>query len=159
MRTLERKPAPNWKRLRVAIGNSKRGKESTSGYAYYDGYNHGGVRGDRWAVFLGLPHEFLTERRVARLMYHELMHTYGYNHKQYRDPTFDELETAGFGAKAVAVNAVQPSPKIDRVKIRYLSMLRRQKQWAAKYHRARNALQKVDREIRSYKKKYADRVA
>jgi hypothetical protein len=84
MKKLEGRPAPHWKGLRVAIGSRQR----YSGRAYLHG---GGYGWSDWDVYLSLPPE-ATERRTASLVYHELMHTYGYRHRQYNDIPAAELE-------------------------------------------------------------------
>jgi len=84
MTKLERRKAPNWKNLRIKIGN--RSKGGYRGWAYYYGKGPGG-----WDVHLSLPGD-ATERGFGWLVYHELMHTYGYRHNEYGNIPDRELE-------------------------------------------------------------------
>lgn len=85
MKKLERRPAPNWPRLRIAIGNRSR---AYSGRAYFHGNGRGW--GSDWDVYLSLPPD-ADERGTGSLVYHELMHTYGYRHGAYNDIPDAEL--------------------------------------------------------------------
>lgn len=87
MRKLERRPAPNWKRLRVKIRSRAWGH---SGWAYYEG--KGRAHGKDWDVLLSLSRQGCTIRQLALLTYHELMHTYGYRHRQFNDIPEQELQ-------------------------------------------------------------------
>jgi hypothetical protein len=89
MKKLEGKPAPKWNGLRIEIAKSRRGINDVSGFAFYHGR---GAGYKPWDVFLGVPHNSATEHQVAHLVYHELMHTYGYKHHQYNDIPKSELE-------------------------------------------------------------------
>lgn len=157
MTKLEGKPAPNWKRLRIAVGKSKRGPGSHSGYAYYGGANVGG--NDNWAVFLGLPHKYCREHELGYIAYHELMHTYRYGHGQYNDIPERELEML-FPDNDILKHKQPPTPveKPDKVRQRYDRMLARRKTWQTKLTRAENALSKVEREIAVYERRHGDRL-
>ncbi len=169
MRKLERRPAPRWKNLSVHVRGRDGG--NVSGRAFYNGCGY--VNG--WDVVLTIPRRvckgsgFWTEhkgrvnnfraRRFAWLVYHELMHTYGYNHKQYTDirdcdlakliPDDYVIPTAEEKAKPKAT----PPPKWAT---RYASVKKRQKKWAAKQKRAENALKKLATQARYYERTYPD---
>ena len=162
----EGKPAPNWRNLRVQIEGRDGGYHS--GRAYYGGH------GIDWDVFLTLPRPTLkgtnwhTERRkgeatnyrvrkLASLIYHELMHTYGYKHSQYNDIRAEDLERLFPDNYLVPV----PEPKPERVKQaahidKYARLVARRKAWESKARRAENALKKINKSIRYYERTYDD---
>ncbi len=150
---------PFWKRCKIAIGNSKRGKYSVSGYAFYHGRGY-----KPWDVFLGLPHEKCTVRTFADLVYHELMHSYGYKHTQYRDLTKAELNEM-LGEEwcdqliPLAATVAKPKPEVSVVEKRYAALLKRQQQWDAKLRRATTAKKKVDREVKVYARRHPQLLA
>lgn len=154
----ENRKAPRWSGLEIVVGNSKRSKYSTSGYAYYNGqgrlyHTEGAKHGID--VFLGLPHEACRERTLARLVYHELMHTYGYNHSQFNDPCGDELE--GWFPENNQIPVKQPVVKKaaqPKWQARYERAIASEKRWLSKQKRATNALKKVRAKIKYYERNY-----
>lgn len=165
MRTLEKRKAPNWKNLRVKIN----GREEK----YHSGRAYIGGRGGEWDVFLTLPRPvkngtawhsedkkgqpmFYGTHSLASLVYHELMHTYGYKHSQYNDISEKELNK-------LFPEVIDLPPAIDKVKAaalpkwqaKYDSALKRRKVWQAKAKRAANALKKVEKQIAYYERTYA----
>lgn len=162
----EGKPAPNWRGLRVKIEGRDGGYHS--GRAYYHG------RGCDWDVFLTLPRPVLrgtnwhTEHRkgkvqtyrvraLASLVYHELMHTYGYRHSQYNDIRAEDLERL-FPDNYVLPT---PAPKPEPVKVaawiqKRDRLLARRKAWESKAKRAENALKKINKSLRYYERTYGD---
>ena len=88
MRKLERRSAPNWAGLRIAIRGKSHG---WSGRAYHNGVSHWTTKySERWGVFFSI-NERMTTFEFAVAVYHELMHTYGYNHSQYNDISHKEV--------------------------------------------------------------------
>jgi len=167
MKKLEGRAAPNWKGLRVII----EGREDNyhSGRAYFHG--HGGD----WDVFLTLPRptkkgtlwhnkerkgqpNYYGVHTLASLVYHELMHTYGYRHSEYNDITEPELnklfpETYDIPA--------QPEPKarlaaLPKWQTKYNRLLARRKTWESKQRRAKVALKKLETQIKYYERTYID---
>jgi hypothetical protein len=71
---------PKWKQLRVVVRNG-----SNSGYAFYPrwiGNNHKG-----WDMFLSVGSSNIEG--ICQLFAHELMHNYGYKHRQFRTDPLD----------------------------------------------------------------------
>jgi hypothetical protein len=162
---LEGKPAPNWKRLRVVIGGRTEDGH-TSGRAHYGGRGWNG-----WDVWFTLPDRGMTEHRFCWLVYHELMHTYGYRHRQYTNIKPAEQSKLFPDNKPLALKpppppkpirapkpTTPPPPPVDIVRVRYDRMKQRQRTWDAKQRRAANALEKVNREIRAYERRHGDRL-
>ena len=75
---------PQWKQLRVVVRNGW-----NSGYAFYPrwiGNNHKG-----WDMFLSVNNSTQVNylEHIAQLFAHELMHNYGYKHRQFRTDPLD----------------------------------------------------------------------
>lgn len=145
MTKLEARPAPNWKHLRIAL----RGTTNTyvRGYAYYHG------RGAyAWDVHLTLP-AGIREQRLAWLVYHELMHTYGYKHKQYTDARDHELAAWFPEDRAIRLAAdVKPKAKASVQEIRHQRVVVKLAAWQTKQKRAANAIKKLKSQLRYYEK-------
>ena len=146
MQKIEGKPAPRWKGLSIKIQSRLHG---TSGRAFYNGLGYI----DDWDVFLSIsPNTTIYE--FAYLVYHELMHTYGYSHKQYSNIKNNEMkliisDDGPLPEKIVLKQAAMPV----WVK-RYESALRRKESWEQKQSRAEKALKKVNAQIKYYERKY-----
>ncbi len=164
MKRLEKKPAPNWKRLRIKIGG--RNESYHSGRAYLGGYGCNG-----WDVFLTLPRPIVrqdqvwddngrcnryTARSFVKIVYHELMHTYGYNHDQYSDISQADLEKVVPENYNIRAEPVKVKPAAEPVwKKKYQQALAAEKRWLAKQKRAVTALKKARKKVRYYENKYA----
>lgn len=168
MRKLENRAAPNWKNLRVKIEG--RDGNYHSGRAYYNGH------GDDWDLFLTLPRPIVKGQgfngyehakgrankyrvhELVHIVYHELMHTYGYDHSQYSDITTAEAEK--LYPENFEVPVEQPTPaKLKQAacpkwRTKYESALKRRKAWLSKQKRAANALKKVEKQIKYYERTY-----
>lgn len=142
----ERRSAPNWRDLRIVVRGRDAGTYVT-GCAVLGGY--GGVRGgDMWMT---LPRQGLTAREVVRLAYHELMHTYGYDHRAYRD--LNEAELARLvPADYVLALAGRKREKKDGKVARIARLIERRKRWERTQKRARTALRKIDNSLRYYER-------
>lgn len=160
----EGKPAPNWKGLRVKIEGREDNRHS--GRAFYGGHGYDWdifltlprpiKRGTDWADDKGKPNTYRV-RKLASLIYHELMHTYGYKHAHYNDIRDADLETLypdnfvlpAPGPKAEPTKAAAWINKRDR-------LLARKKAWESKAKRAKNALAKIEKSLKYYARKYGD---
>lgn len=153
MQSLEGRPAPNWKALRVKIANTKRNGYH-SGYAYFNGY--GGHK--EWDVFFGLckPDSpmTMTNHTFCSLVYHELMHTYGYEHSQYSDIPKNEILKLFPDEVPLPLAKVATKEKEPVWKKRYRAVLAREKAWASKLKRAKTALKKAQYQRKYYEDKY-----
>lgn len=145
---LEGRKAPNWESLRIVVRGRKRASYTT-GSAYLHGRgNH------RYDVVFTLPRE-LSERRFAWIVYHELMHTYGYVHSQYTDLSERQLDDFGFGHELIPLAATKKRVARNMKAERHLSAIRRLREWQTKEKRARNAIKKLQRIIRYYDRQRA----
>jgi len=168
MKKLQGKPAPNWKNLRIKIGYTKRWSYH-SGHAFYGGYGHGDHD-----MFLGLVkpdgNMTMTNHSLCDLVYHELMHTYGYRHAQYTDipkreivglfpyetPLPFETKTHIRVVLTCGRAATKPKQKPPVWKTRYEKLLSREKAWRTKLKRAENALSKIEKQRKYYETRYAE---
>lgn len=146
IRRFEGRAAPNWKGLRVVVRG--RSAHYTTGCAYL-----GGRGNARFDVCLTVPRTGLKAREFLSLAHHELMHTYGFRHEQYRDLNAAELEELIPNdyelAKATAPR--KPTPT-ERTQAKIISLLERQAQWESRLVRAQRALQKLSKSLRYYEK-------
>lgn len=165
MRTLENRKAPNWKNLRVKLAG--REENYHSGRAYYGGHGY-----NDWDVFLTLPRcirkgthwatgddkgraNVYRIHELASLVYHELMHTYGYKHAEYNDILPGELAQLypdNFEVPAEAEKLQCAAAPKWRTK--YDSALKRRKAWLSKAKRAETALKKIEKQIKYYERTY-----
>jgi len=153
MKKMEGRPAPNWSRLEIKIGNTKR-HGYHSGHAFYGGRGYVG----RADVFFGLckpgTSMTMTNHSFCGLVYHELMHTYGYRHSQYSDIPISEILKL-FPVEEDLPIAAPTLKKKEPVWIkRYKSALAREKAWTSKLKRAKTALKKAQRQRKYYESKY-----
>jgi len=143
MAKMEGRTAPNWKGLRVVLRSTS--KNHSRGWAYFHG------RGRDWDVHLTLPKD-ITEQRLAWLVYHELMHTFGYRHRQYTNAKPHEL-AAWFPANApikLAAPKARPAKSIQQV--RHERVVRQLATWETKAKRAANAIKKLKAKVRYYER-------
>ena len=75
---------PQWKELRIKV---RGGKRRCSGWAYYPSYI--GSMWHEYDMFLTLS-ENANLSEIAQLFGHELMHSYGYKHRQFRSEPLGE---------------------------------------------------------------------
>ena len=154
LKKLEGKPAPNWKRLEVKIGNTKR-YGYHSGHAFYGGIADYVGQAD---VYFGLckpeASMTMTNHTFCSLVYHELMHTYGYRHKQFTDIPKQEILKL-FPIETDLLIAKAPLKKKEPVWTkRYNSALYREKAWTTKLKRAKTGLKKAQYQLKYYERKY-----
>lgn len=136
-----------WNYLELKIENKCSGY---SGHAYCGGsYIH-----------LSLSPQLLV-KQLIKLTYHELMHIYGYLHRQGCDPSFQDIAII---CKTLIIDPDTPIPqppptaKLNLVEKRYQQMLVRQRTWNAKLKRAETAYEKVTKEIAAYQRQYGERI-
>ena len=140
----------HWKELKVVVRDKEWGY---SGQCLLGGYSW---RSNEWDMFLSVSKDQDT-RTLAYLFAHELMHSYGYNHKQYRhDPlTKEQHYFIKDKYKNVIMHKVEKAkPKKDIILIRFTRMLKREKSWGRKLKLATSHLKKVKREIKVYKRRH-----
>ena len=163
IKRLEHRAAPNWKRLRFKIAG--RNDNYHSGRAFCNG------NGYEWDVFLTLPRpikrddvwfphrngqpNYYSARFFVKLVYHELMHTYGYNHSEYNGIRQDDLERIVPTTCELAAEPVKAKPKPEpKWKKSYAQAVAAEKRWLAKQKRAVNALKKARQKVKYYERKY-----
>lgn len=148
MKKLEGRPAPNWQGLRVQVQTTRRPDWNGhhSGWAVYGGRNPQA----EYDVHLGLPApgsrqaKDYGERQFAVLVYHELMHTYGYRHDQYNDLPASEaaqlfphgraLQLKAGTLERIARAAARPQPVLGRFPITIaIGQRAREEFYAAEY--------------------------
>jgi len=140
----------HWKELKVIVRDKEWGY---SGQCLLGGYSW---RSNEWDMFLSVSKDQDT-RALAYLFAHELMHSYGYNHKQYRhDPlTKEQHYFIKDKYKNVIMHKVKKAkPKKDIISIRFARMQKREKSWGRKLKLATSHLKKVKREIKVYKRRH-----
>lgn len=136
-----------WDYLQLKIENKRSGY---SGHAYYNGsYMHFSLS------------SYLLAKQLVKLAYHELMHVYGYRHRQGCDPSSQDIAVI---CKALIIDPDTPVPrsalatKRNLVEDRYQRMLKRQQMWAVKLKRAKTAYEKVSKEIVAYQRRHGERL-
>ena len=113
-------------------------------------------RSDDWDMFLSISKDKDTNT-LAYLFAHELMHSYGYRHSQYRDDplTKEQHDFIRDKYKNVIMNKIKKEkPKKDLILVRFDRMLKREKVWDGKLRLATSHLKKVKREIKVYKRRH-----
>jgi hypothetical protein len=139
----------HWKRLKVIV----RDKE----WGYSGRCLLGGVHFTRdWDMFLSVDKDTDTNT-LAYLFAHELMHSYGYRHSQYRDDplTKEQHDFIKDKYKNVIMHKVKKAkPKKDIISIRFARMQKRERSWGRKLKLATSHLKKVKREIKVYKRRH-----
>tara|TARA_R100000030_G_scaffold88527_1_gene72500 strand:- start:51 stop:581 length:531 start_codon:yes stop_codon:yes gene_type:complete len=138
----------HWKHLKVVVRDKNFGY---SGRAYL-----GRAFGSGWDMFLSVEKR-LAPTTLAYLFAHELMHSYGYNHKEYRDDPLTEKQYDFIRDKyknVIMRKIKKEKPKKDLILIRFNRMLKREKVWDRKLKLATSHLKKVKKEIKVYKKRH-----
>ena len=151
MMTFERKPAPRWKNLSVHVRG--RARKYVTARAFYHGLGYV----DGWDVIFTIPNKDLPVRWFANLVYHELMHTYGYKHKQFTEISSKELEK--LYPENYILQPALPKQKAAASPIwqkRYKVALASEKRWLTKHKRAETALKKVRKKILYYETSYVN---
>lgn len=132
-----------WRGLRVHVRYRRGSRMASGGYATYSGY---------W-ILLALAREHVTTRTVAWIAYHELLHSYGYAHRQYHDATTEQVDRMIVGLpELVPVRAPTPKPPVDVRAWRYARVLAREKAWTRRLKRAETALRALRRQRRYYER-------
>ena len=149
MMTLEKRQAPRWKDLAIHVRG--RSRKYVTARAFYNGCGYV----DGWDVIFTIPNSELPVHWFASLVYHELMHTYGYKHKQFTDISGREL--AKLYPENYILQPAAPKQKAAASPIwqkRYKAALASEKRWLTKHKRAETALKKVRKKVRYYEATY-----
>lgn len=147
IRKVEGYDAPNWKHLRILVRGRDQGNYVTGRTVL------GGRRSGPWDVCLTIPRPNVSARLVLYLVYHELMHVYGYRHGQFVDLT--EAEQAKIIPDDYALQPPEAPRKpttTDRKSARIVALLDREKKWQTRAKRARTALTKIRRSLKHYER-------
>jgi len=148
-------PLKTWKRLEVQFGGTDKGY--CTGHAYLHGrYTKIGIPNGDWGRETAPRRCRHKDGRLidaVGTVYHEFMHLYGYHHGVGGDATKEEIHQL---IESLPEPKLKQKPKAkDPVSERYKRMLARQKKWASTEKRAKSALAKVAKEIRTYEKRHA----
>jgi len=147
--TLEKRKAPHWKGLEIHVRG--RSRKYVTGRAFLDGCGYV----DSWDVIFTIPNSELPVRWFASLVYHELMHTYGYLHKQFTDISSKELTK--LYPENYILQAAPPKKKKATSPLwqkRYKAAQASEKRWMTKHKRAETALKKIRKKVRYYEAAY-----
>lgn len=127
IRRFEGDNAPQWDDLEIVIRGRHKRKYMT-GCAVVGGK----------AMRLTLP-DGLTARRLLWLSYHELMHCFGYRHRQFKNIPAAELEQLIPSDYEIALKQKNAANPIADVKTaRVVKLLRRERLWKARLSPAKN---------------------
>ena len=137
-----------WKTLQVQIRNST---GRCSGRAYV-----GQVYGEGWDMFLSL-NKNRDLKTISDLFAHELMHSYGYHHKDmlcvstplvkdHHQKIQDKFGNVNF------TKIDKPKVKIDYVSLRKTRAEQNLTRWLSKYNFAKNKVKKYQRQVKYYHK-------
>lgn len=142
-------PYRRWKftkiRVRRRISSDPR---NTSGHAYLEGTYS----------CLTLPAPKCSTRKLFDLAWHEIMHLYGYRHKQFS--RYPDDKTAAEFLKDVPEfleEVVKEKVKVDVQDARYQNVLSSIKGWETKAKRAKTALTKLYQKKKYYETQFAAR--
>jgi len=101
-----------------------------------------------------------TLHSAVRLVYHELMHTYGYKHSQYEDIRPDEV--LKLYPENKLLDWAEPEKRIetlDEKVIKKVAALKaRERSWNTKAKRAATAQKQIAKKLKYYSKTYPDLV-
>jgi len=138
----------HWKKLKVKIQAKSYGY---SGRAYL-----GKVYLQDWDMFLSVsPH--LTFESISQLFAHELYHSYGFNHHQFKTDPLDEKQMARLEKKFKIEDlhrVEKPKIIVDHVKLRYENAQKKLAQWESQQKRTNNLVKKWKKKVAYYEKKY-----
>jgi hypothetical protein len=149
-----------WPRLDVEVKYRNSGRLGVSGCATVGG----------WHMTLRLPQERIASGEgrlrtatLAWVVWHELLHTYGYRHDRFSPPAMyntDSAERFAFvvekiGSEMVADAAVKVKVKPTKEttqRARYDRLVANEKAWQSKLKRAQTALRKIAKRKRYYER-------
>jgi hypothetical protein len=146
-----------WKHLKIKIVYSRSG--GTSGWATYSGYGML-LRLEKPSprrLYKGEPQRCFV-RSLVHLTYHELMHSYGYRHKQYGEIPNREIlqicENLGLDHRYQLPEKTEKPKRVrDLPMERYNRICDRTVQWEKKAKRAATALKKLRKQKREYERR------
>ncbi len=139
---------PQWKSLKIQIRQKSYG---SSGRAYI-----GKVYGYGWDMFLSL--DFKDElKRLSNLFSHELMHSYGFTHKnmlRYYPLTEQQHQKIKDKFGNVDFSKIEkPKVKIDYIALRKERAEINLSVWESKFNFAKNKVKKYKKQVKYYNKK------
>jgi len=124
-----------------------------SGRAYL-----GKVYGDGWDMFLSVSPR-LTLKELSQLFAHELYHSYGFKHHQFKNDPLNEKQMARLENKFKIEDlhrVEKPKVKVDHVKLRYENAQKKLAEWESKQKRTNNLVKKWKKKVAYYEKKYTN---
>jgi len=137
----------HWKTLKVQIRNTNL---KCSGRAYI-----GQVWGDGWDMFLSLNKEH-DLKRISDLFSHELMHSYGFRHKDmlsHYPLTEEQHNKINNRFKDIdLLKQIKSKVVIDYVSLRKNKAEKKLAKWLSKYKFAKNKVKKYQRQVKYYNK-------
>ena len=129
-----------WRQVKFTVVPAT--QRACSGWAYLGGYN-GRLR---------VPKREVAAAPLFRLAWHEIMHLYGYTHRQFQTyPTAAETDAA-VSDSVLYEQQPKAKPKLDRQMIRFERTLAGIARWQSKLKRAQNALRELNRRKRYYER-------
>jgi len=141
----------HWKGLQVQIQAKSYGY---SGRAYL-----GKVYGEGWDMFLSVSPR-LTLIQISQLFAHELYHSYGFNHHQFKRDPLNEKQMARLEKKFKIEDlhrVKKPKAKVDYVRLRYENAQNKLAEWESKQKRTNNLVKKWKKKVAYYEKKYINK--
>ena len=139
---------PQWNGLKIQIRQTSQG---SSGRAYV-----GKVCGSGWDMFLSLDQND-NLKRLSNLFSHELMHSYGFHHKnmlrhyplteQQHQKIIDKFSSQSF------LRIEKPKVKTDYIAIRKERAEINLSVWESKFNFAKNKVKKYKNKVKYYNKK------
>ena len=136
-----------WKDLKVQIRAKSYGY---SGRAYV-----GKVYGESWDMFLSVS-STLNIEQISQLFAHELYHSYGYHHNQFKTQPLNEKQITCITEKFNTVDLfkiIKTNEKVDHVKLRYENAKNKLTQWESKQKRINNLVKKWRKKVAYYENK------
>ena len=138
----------HWKKLKVKIQAKSYGY---SGRAYL-----GKVYLQDWDMFLSVSPD-LTFEDISQLFAHELYHSYGFNHHQFKTDPLNEKQITRLEKKFKIEDlhrVEKPKAIVDHVKLRYENAQKKLAQWESQQKRTNNLVKKWKKKVAYYEKKY-----
>lgn len=148
-------PLRQWKTLDVEIRYNNadtQGRYYVTGQAIVKGY---------W-LRICIPRSRADTRRVAWTIEHELLHIYGYEHKNMgrNHPKWDGIKYQYAWAEELIGEYIPiktPTPKakyttFEKQTLMYTPLCARERRWLTKFKRAQNALAKIKKSKKYYEK-------
>ena len=140
----------HWKTLKVQM--------QTKSYGYSGRAYLGKVYLQDWDMFLSVSPR-LTLKELSQLFAHELYHSYGFKHHQFKNDPLNEKQMARLENKFKIEDlhrVEKPKVKVDHVKLRYENAQKKLAEWESKQKRTNNLVKKWKKKVAYYEKKYTN---